>query len=97
MNKHSLKGLLKTLIVLISQNNDLLEKLIREYNNSPFLTSSESNPDIFLNTKEVCMMLKCSSVTLWKLRRDKKIRFLKFDKNIRFRQSDVVQFITQNS
>lgn len=92
MKKNRLTTLLETLVLSIRVNNDLLNKLIElslSNNESPDRVTSE----IYLNSKEVCSILKCSSVTLWKLRKNKEIRFTKLNNTIRFKQSDVYQYL----
>lgn len=100
MNKTSLTGLLRTLITLIGQNNDLLSVLIRNSYNTissvdPFSKRMSEQPDIFLNSKETCDLLKCSNVTLWKLRKSNKIPFFKINGAVRFRRTDVINYITK--
>ena len=100
MRKTSLLGLIQTLIMLIGRNNDLLESIISNSSiTQNFVNHDEQSlsptSEIFLNSKEACDLLKCSNVTLWKLRKADKIPFLKINTAVRFRRSDVINYITK--
>jgi excisionase family DNA binding protein len=49
-----------------------------------------------LTIDEVADLLKVSKVQLWKLRRDRKIRFVKVGNKAVFRREDIERFISQN-
>jgi excisionase family DNA binding protein len=100
MKNTQLVGVLKTLILLIGQNNDLLKTFIQ--NSFSIQPDAESfnqrlseQSEIFLNSKEACELLKCSSVTLWKLRKANEIPFLKNNTAVRFRRTDIINYITK--
>ena len=51
----------------------------------------------WLSPKQVCQIIGCSEVTLWKFRKNNQIPFSRVNRSIRFKKSDVMRFITQNN
>jgi len=61
-----------------------------------YLHRLAAGPSTMLTQREVCALLRISAKTLQRLRREKKIRFVKFGPHsIRFRQEDVGKFVNR--
>jgi predicted DNA-binding transcriptional regulator AlpA len=59
--------------------------------------NSFNSDDEYISAKETCLILKCSEVTLWKLRRDNLIPYSRLNRTIRFKKSDVYNYLNQTN
>lgn len=57
--------------------------------------NSFNSDDEYISVKETCLILKCSEVSLWKLRRDNIIPYSRLKRTIRFKKSDVYNYLNQ--
>lgn len=48
-----------------------------------------------ITVKESCQILKCSEVTLWKLRKDGTLPYTKHKRTIRFKKIDIINYLNQ--
>ncbi len=48
-----------------------------------------------ISVKETCQILKCSEVTLWKLRKDGILPYTQHKRTIRFKKSDILNYLNQ--
>lgn len=48
-----------------------------------------------ISVKESCHILKCSEVTLWKLRKDGTIPYTQHKRTIRFKKIDILNYLNQ--
>lgn len=69
-----------------------LQILERQKNSS---INSFNSDDEYISVKETCSILKCSEVSLWKLRRDNIIPYSRLKRTIRFKKSDVYNYLNQ--
>jgi excisionase family DNA binding protein len=69
-----------------------LQILERQKNST---TNSFTSEEEYISVKETCLILKCSEVSLWKLRRDNKIPYSRLNRTIRFKKSDVYNYLNQ--
>lgn len=69
-----------------------LQILERQKNST---TNSFNSEEEYISAKETCLILKCSEVTLWKLRRDNLIPYSRLKRTIRFKKSDVYNYLNQ--
>jgi excisionase family DNA binding protein len=70
-----------------------LQILERQKNSTTISFNSEEE---YISAKETCAILKCSEVTLWKLRRDNLIPYSRLNRTIRFKKSDVYNYLNQS-
>jgi excisionase family DNA binding protein len=49
----------------------------------------------WISVKETCMLLGCSEVTLWKIRKEGIIPFTRIKRTIRFKRIDVLNYLNQ--
>ncbi len=49
----------------------------------------------WISVKESCLILNCSEVTLWKLRKEGIIPFTRIKRTIRFKKSDILNYLNQ--
>lgn len=76
------------------KKNQLRILTLLQSNNS----NSEWNHSLieeWITVKETCKILGCSDVTLWKLRKDNTIPFSRLKRTIRFKKSDVLNYLNQ--
>lgn len=48
-----------------------------------------------ISVKETCQILKCSEVSLWKLRKDGTLPYTQHKRTIRFKKSDIINYLNQ--
>lgn len=76
------------------KKNQLSILTLLQSNNS----NSESNHSYieeWITVKETCKILGCSEVTLWKLRKENTIPYSRLKRTIRFKKSDVLNYLNQ--
>lgn len=61
------------------------------------LITTENSPAIEerISVKETCKILGCSEVTLWKLRKDGTLPFTQHKRTIRFKKTDILNYLNQ--
>lgn len=67
--------------------------LLENYNGSKIENSLYIEERI--SVKETCQILRCSEVTLWKLRKEGTLHFTKHKRTIRFKKSDILNYLNQ--
>ena len=70
-----------------------LQILESQKNSTPSNYNSEEE---YISVKETCSILKCSEVSLWKLRRDNLIPYSRLKRTIRFKKSDIYNYLNQS-
>ncbi len=63
---------------------------------SQYSRTVKVNQGVYLNTSEVCKLIKVSHVTLWRWRKNGVIPFIKYGRKVLYKLSDVEAFINQN-
>lgn len=48
-----------------------------------------------ISVKETCQILKCSEVSLWKLRKDGTLPYTQHKRTIRFKKIDILNYLNQ--
>tara|TARA_R110000744_G_scaffold36132_3_gene83569 strand:- start:2888 stop:3181 length:294 start_codon:yes stop_codon:yes gene_type:complete len=93
MSYSNLNRRIERLVELTNSNILLLENLTKlvSLNKNELGTLSEE----FINSKETCEILKCSNVTLWKIRKSGDLPSSQFRNNIRYRKADVLEYLTK--
>lgn len=86
---HSLQNEVREVKNLQSKTLQILERLKNSSSNS------FNSDDEYISVKETCSILKCSEVSLWKLRRDNLIPYSRLKRTIRFKKSDVYNYLNQ--
>jgi len=73
--------------------DELETRLVSRFK-TEFLTTAPTPPNedngTFLTAKEVCKLLSVSPVTLFKWRKDGKIKFHRFGSRIRFKRNEIL-------
>lgn len=64
-------------------------------NNNGTLTKDSTFIEERISVKESCQILKCSEVTLWKLRKDGTLPYTQHKRTIRFKKSDILNYLNQ--
>lgn len=64
-------------------------------NNNGTLTGNSPIIEERISVKESCHILKCSEVTLWKLRKDGTIPYTQHKRTIRFKKIDILNYLNQ--
>jgi excisionase family DNA binding protein len=67
--------------------------LLENYNGSK--TENSLLIDERITVKESCQILKCSEVTLWKLRKDGTLPYTRCKRTIRFKKIDIINYLNQ--
>lgn len=67
--------------------------LLENYNGSK--TENSLLIDERITVKESCQILKCSEVTLWKLRKDGTLPYTQHKRTIRFKKIDIINYLNQ--
>lgn len=57
------------------------------------LPTPKPEPEKLLTTQEACKFLRCSKPTLHRMKKNGTIPFIRFGKNIRYKQSDLEKLI----
>lgn len=71
----------RTLLLLEKSNKSLLQ--------NPIIIEER------ISVKEACTILKCSEVSLWKLRKDGALPFTQHNRTIRFKKIDILNYLNQ--
>lgn len=58
-------------------------------------TENSTQLEDWISVKESCSILSCSEVTLWKLRKEGIIPFTRIKRTIRFKKSDILNYLNQ--
>lgn len=58
-------------------------------------TEKPTQSEAWISVKESCSLLSCSEVTLWKLRKEGIIPFKRIKRTIRFKKSDILNYLNQ--
>ena len=77
-----IKTLQQRALLYLENNNDRLT----EY--SPIIEER-------ISVKETCHILKCSEVSLWKLRKQGTIPYTQHNRTIRFKKIDIINYLNQ--
>lgn len=96
MNKQNFIKSIETLITDVNEVKRLQEKTLLLF--EKLLKANREKPnseDVWLSVKETCKILKCSEVTLWKLRKEKLLAYSQIRRTIRFKSSDVYNYLNQ--
>lgn len=64
-------------------------------NQALFQTDLSSNDEEWISVKETCKILGCSEVTLWKLRKNEILPFSKLNRTIRFKKTEIFNYLNQ--
>ena len=64
-------------------------------NNNGTLTENSLIIEERISVKETCQILKCSEVSLWKLRKDGTLPYTKHKRTIRFKKIDIINYLNQ--
>lgn len=64
-------------------------------NNNGTLTENSLILEERISVKETCQILKCSEVSLWKLRKDGTLPYTQHKRTIRFKKIDIVNYLNQ--
>ena len=64
-------------------------------NNNGTLTENLLIIEERISVKETCQILKCSEVSLWKLRKDGTLPYTKHKRTIRFKKIDIINYLNQ--
>lgn len=64
-------------------------------NNNGSLTEDSTIIEERISVKETCKILKCSEVSLWKLRKDGTLPFTQHKRTIRFKKIDILNYLNQ--
>lgn len=72
-----------------------LRVLFHLENNNGTLTKDSIFIEERISVKESCQILKCSEVTLWKLRKDGTLAYTQHKRTIRFKKSDILNYLNQ--
>ena len=79
---HEVKTLQQRVLLLVEKNNNSSHQV-------PILIEER------ISVKETCSILKCSEVSLWKLRKDGTLPFTKHKRTIRFKKIDILNYLNQ--
>ena len=63
--------------------------------NNGSLTENSAIIEERISVKETCQILKCSEVSLWKLRKDGTLPFTQHKRTIRFKKIDILNYLNQ--
>lgn len=64
-------------------------------NKRPVTDENSSFIEERISVKETCQILKCSEVSLWKLRKDGTLPYTQHKRTIRFKKSDIINYLNQ--
>lgn len=64
-------------------------------NNNGTLTENSLIIEERISVKETCQILKCSEVSLWKLRKDGTLPYTQHKRTIRFKKIDILNYLNQ--
>ncbi len=97
MNTANFLKLFHNLSEEVSEIKKLQVNTLNILENQTHFQREKSNPDEeWISVKETCAILKCSEVSLWKIRRDNLIPYSRLKRTIRFKKSDVYNYLNQS-
>jgi predicted DNA-binding transcriptional regulator AlpA len=64
-------------------------------NNNCRSTENPTTIEERISVKETCQILKCSEVSLWKLRKDGTLPYTQHKRTIRFKKIDILNYLNQ--
>ena len=96
MNKLNFLQSFQNLVLDIQEQKNLLLKVLNTLERQQ-LINPVNNPllEEWISVKDTCKILDCSEVTLWKLRRDGSINYSRLKRTIRFKKTDVYNYLNE--
>lgn len=96
MNKLNFLQSFQNLVLDIQEQKNLLLKVLNTLERQQLL-NPVNNPllEEWISVKDTCKILDCSEVTLWKLRRDGSINYSRLKRTIRFKKTDVYNYLNE--
>ena len=86
----------QNLLLEVQELKRLLSKALLILENQSHSKTGNSNPDEeWISVKETCKILGCSEVTLWKLRKENILPYSRLKRTIRFKKTDVFNYLNQ--
>lgn len=86
----------ESLLVEVQDVKNLQLTVLKILENQALLKTDNPNKDEeWISVKESCKILGCSEVTLWKLRKNNVLPFSRLNRTIRFKKTDVFNYLTQ--
>jgi excisionase family DNA binding protein len=80
----------------VKELKDLQKRVLLLLENFKLTSSDKSSVlEDWISVKETCYILRCSEVTLWKLRKESVIPFTRIKRTIRFKRIDVLNYLNQ--
>lgn len=87
----------QNLLLEVQEIKTISKKSLFILENQTQSKSRSSNPDQeWISVKDACKILGCSEVTLWKLRKDNILPYSRLKRTIRFKKSDIFNYLLQN-
>lgn len=87
----------QNLLLEVQEIKTISKKSLFILENQTQSKSGSSNPDQeWISVKDACKILGCSEVTLWKLRKDNILPYSRLKRTIRFKKSDIFNYLLQN-
>ncbi|WP_369753278.1 helix-turn-helix domain-containing protein [Flavobacterium sp. WC2409] len=96
MNQQQFLSAFKNLQSEVQEIKTLQQRvLLYLENNNGRLTEDSTIMEERITVKESCQILKCSEVTLWKLRKGGILPYTQHKRTIRFKKSDILNYLNQ--
>ena len=96
MNKLNFFKSFENLLLEVREVKKLQVSTLNLLENQTHFQSKKLNPDEeWISVKETCKILSCSEVTLWKLRKDGTLPYTQHKRTIRFKKSDILNYLNQ--
>lgn len=74
----------------------LQQKILLLLENQRLISADKSTiSEEWISVKETCVLLSCSNVSLWKLRKEGAIPFTRIKRTIRYKRIDVLNYLNQ--
>lgn len=96
MNQQQFLSAFKNLQNEVHEAKTLLQRaLLYLENNDGGLTGNSTIIEERISVKETCQILKCSEVSLWKLRKNGTLPYTQHKRTIRFKKIDILNYLNQ--
>lgn len=96
MNQQQFLSAFKNLQSEVQEIKTLQQRVLLYFeNNNGRLTEDSLIIEERITVKETCQILKCSEVSLWKLRKDGTLPYTQHKRTIRFKKIDIINYLNQ--
>lgn len=95
MRKNDFLESFENLVFEVRELKKLSNKTLGILQNQSLMKEDASISEEWISVKDTCKILGCSEVTLWKLRKESIIPFSRLNRTIRFKKSDILNYLNQ--